>query len=150
MRDADSDAASTCPSSLPGGRRPRPGARAHSILFTNHAYVLAELIRDPGLRLRDVAERTGITERSAQRIVKELEAAGYLRVQRAGLRNRYRVGKRSRWEGRPEDEFPLAQLAGILGWELPRQPGSCAHGSPSRRLPEAREERRPGGRRRRS
>ena len=59
--------------------------------FTNHAHVLFCLARTPELRLREVAEQVGITERAVQRIVSELEADGYLRVQRQGRRNRYRV-----------------------------------------------------------
>ena len=41
--------------------------------------------------MRDVAERVGITERAVQRIVSELEAAGYLVRNRDGRRNRYEV-----------------------------------------------------------
>lgn len=84
------------------------------MLFTNHAYVLAELARDPDLRLREVADRTGITERSAQRIVRELEAAGYLRIERSGWRNRYLVGAGSASDGDEQRESPLPQLTRIL------------------------------------
>jgi Mn-dependent DtxR family transcriptional regulator len=59
--------------------------------FTNHAHVLFCLARDPDLRLRDVAEQVGITERAVQRIVSELQRDGYLRVLREGRRNHYRV-----------------------------------------------------------
>lgn len=45
--------------------------------------------RDPDARIRDVADAVGITERAAQRIVAELEEAGYLVRERAGRRNRY-------------------------------------------------------------
>lgn len=45
--------------------------------------------RDPDARIRDVAGAVGITERAAQRIVAELEEAGYLVRERAGRRNRY-------------------------------------------------------------
>lgn len=41
--------------------------------LTNHAHVLLCLARDPELRLRDVAERVGVTERAVQRIVADLE-----------------------------------------------------------------------------
>lgn len=53
--------------------------------LTNHAHVLLALNRDPQCRLRDVAALVGITERSVQAIVADLEAEGYLtriRVQR--------------------------------------------------------------------
>jgi predicted transcriptional regulator len=59
--------------------------------LTNHAYVLVEIARDPEARLRDVAERVGITERAAQRIVSDLAEAGYISRERVGRRNRYVV-----------------------------------------------------------
>jgi predicted transcriptional regulator of viral defense system len=59
--------------------------------LTNHAHVLLCVSRDPDARLRDVAEVVGITERATQRIVAELEAAGYLTRMRDGRRNRYDV-----------------------------------------------------------
>ena len=57
--------------------------------LTNHAHVMVCLRRDPTARMRDVAEAVGITERAAQRIVSELEEAGYLAREREGRRNRY-------------------------------------------------------------
>ncbi len=57
--------------------------------LTNHAHVLLCLARDPGARLRDVADEVGITERAAQRIVADLVEAGYLERNREGRRNRY-------------------------------------------------------------
>ena len=59
--------------------------------LTNHAHALVCIARDPGLRLRDVAERVGVTERAAQRIVSELVDAGYLERLREGRRNSYHV-----------------------------------------------------------
>jgi DNA-binding Lrp family transcriptional regulator len=59
--------------------------------LTNHAHTLLCIAADPDIRLRDVAQRVGITERAAQRIVAELEGAGYLSHVRIGRRNRYEV-----------------------------------------------------------
>ncbi len=59
--------------------------------LTNHAHVLLCVADDPGVRLRDVADRVGITERAAQKIVGELVDAGYLEREREGRRNRYRL-----------------------------------------------------------
>jgi DNA-binding Lrp family transcriptional regulator len=59
--------------------------------LTNHTHVLLCLARDPGARLRDVADEVGITERAAQRIVAELEEGGYLTRMRDGRRNRYEI-----------------------------------------------------------
>lgn len=59
--------------------------------FTNHAHVLFCLAETPEMRLREVAEKVGITERAAQRIVADLHESGYLAVERDGRRNVYQV-----------------------------------------------------------
>jgi DNA-binding IclR family transcriptional regulator len=61
--------------------------------LTNHAQVLLCLATTPDIRLRDVAERVGITERSTQRILAELVASGYVKSSREGRRNRYFVDR---------------------------------------------------------
>jgi DNA-binding IclR family transcriptional regulator len=61
--------------------------------LTNHAQVLLCLAKDPEIRLRDVAERVGITERACQRILAELVEAGYVKTARIGRRNRYTVDR---------------------------------------------------------
>jgi DNA-binding MarR family transcriptional regulator len=59
--------------------------------LTNHAHVLLCIAGDPQARIRDLAERVGITERAVQRIIFELEDAGYVTHEREGRRNIYRV-----------------------------------------------------------
>ena len=59
--------------------------------LSNHAHVLLCLAREPDVRMRDVADLVGITERAVQRIVADLEEAGYLARMRRGRRNRYKV-----------------------------------------------------------
>ena len=59
--------------------------------LTNHARVLVCIAHDPGLRLRDIAERVGITERSAYAIVSDLTEAAYVVKEKDGRRNRYQV-----------------------------------------------------------
>ena len=61
--------------------------------LTNHTQVLLCLTRDPDMRLRDVAESVGVTERAVQRIVAELVDAGYLERSRVGRRNHYTVNR---------------------------------------------------------
>jgi len=59
--------------------------------LTNHARVLLCIARDPGIRLRDIAARLDITERSAYGIVTDLTGAGYIVKQKDGRRNRYQI-----------------------------------------------------------
>jgi MarR family len=59
--------------------------------LTNHARVLLCIAQDPGIRLRDIAARLGITERSAYGIVTDLAQAGYIVKHKDGRRNRYHI-----------------------------------------------------------
>ena len=59
--------------------------------LTNHAHVLIYLSQRPDALLREIAAAVGITERAVQRIMGELEGAGYLVRERDGRRNRYLV-----------------------------------------------------------
>src|SRR5271165_7541470 len=59
--------------------------------LTNHAQVLVCIAEDPGIRLIEISERVGITERAAHRIVAELATAGYITRRRNGRRNTYLI-----------------------------------------------------------
>lgn len=59
--------------------------------LTNHSHVLICLAKEPNLRLKDVANLVGITERAVQKIVADLEEAGILRRQKDGRRNVYEI-----------------------------------------------------------
>jgi MarR family len=59
--------------------------------LTNHGRVLLLIAHDPGVRLRDIAARLDITERSAYGIVTDLTQAGYIVKQKDGRRNRYQI-----------------------------------------------------------
>jgi DNA-binding MarR family transcriptional regulator len=60
-------------------------------LLTGHGHVLVEIARDPGARVRDIAAAAGLTERTVQAIVTDLETAGYITRTRRGRRTRYTV-----------------------------------------------------------
>jgi DNA-binding MarR family transcriptional regulator len=60
---------------------------------TNHTQVLLCIARDPDVRLRDIADAVGVTLGSAQRILADLVAAGYVHRERDGRRNRYVINR---------------------------------------------------------
>jgi DNA-binding IscR family transcriptional regulator len=76
-----------------GERAPGAGSSGAAgwTFLTNHAHVLVCLARAPGLRLREVAQAVGITERAVQRIVADLQRGGYVARERRGRRNGYEV-----------------------------------------------------------
>lgn len=67
-----------------------PGPATWSFL-TNHARVLVCIADDPGVRLREIGDAVGITERAAHRIVGELVDAGYVTRRRIGRRSHYTI-----------------------------------------------------------
>jgi DNA-binding MarR family transcriptional regulator len=62
-------------------------------LLTGHGHVLVEIARNPTARIRDISAAADITERTAQAIVSDLEAAGYITRIRTGRRTRYFVNR---------------------------------------------------------
>lgn len=78
--------------------------------LTNHARVLISIAEAPGIRLRDIADRIGITERAAQRIVAELESAGYLSHIKKGRRNHYHVRPDAHLRHPLEEDIEIGQL----------------------------------------
>ncbi len=88
--------------------------------LSNHSHVLICLANEPYLRLRDVAEMVGITERSAQRIVMELEQAGVLARCRVGRRNSYVVHVDQPLRHPVERHCTVADLLKMVNGELPQ------------------------------
>ena len=65
--------------------------RQNWTFLSNHAHVVIALAKDATLRVRDLAEQVGITERAVTQIVSDLEAAGVLAKERTGRRNMYHI-----------------------------------------------------------
>jgi DNA-binding IclR family transcriptional regulator len=79
-------------------------------LLTNHGHVMLCVARDRDMRLRDIADCVGITERAAQRIVRDLESEGYLTRKRVGRRNVYEVHPEVPLRHDLEDNVPVGKL----------------------------------------
>lgn len=67
------------------------GGMSRGMFFTNHLAVLSSIAQKPDIRLREIADGVGITERAAHRIISELVEEGYLARERSGVRNRYTI-----------------------------------------------------------
>ncbi|THB69514.1 MAG: MarR family transcriptional regulator [Gammaproteobacteria bacterium] len=63
----------------------------HWTFLTNHAHVLLCLANNNSLRMRDIANIIGITERTVQQIVRDLSKDGYVKLTREGRCNRYEI-----------------------------------------------------------
>ncbi len=88
----------------------RPTAVPSWTFLTNHAHVLICISADPNLRLRDVADLVGITERAAQRILHDLVEAGYVERARSGRRNSYRLALDRPMRHPVEADYPVGVL----------------------------------------
>ncbi len=82
--------------------------------LTNHSHVLLCLTEAPELRLRDVAERVGITERAVFRIIADLEDAGVITRHREGRRNQYEVHRQTPLRHPIEAHRTVGDLLGLL------------------------------------
>jgi DNA-binding IclR family transcriptional regulator len=76
--------------------------------------VLLAIHRDPDVRMRDVADTAGITERAAQRIVNDLVEAGYLERERVGRRNRYALNPDRPMRHPEQYEHEIGELLDLL------------------------------------
>ena len=82
--------------------------------LSNHAQVLLCIANDPDIRLREIGDQVGITERAVHRIVRELDDAGYLVRKRDGRRNRYTISQNLPLPDRVAGNQKIGDLLKIL------------------------------------
>jgi len=83
--------------------------------LTNYTHLLVCLNRDPSLRIRDLADAVGITERAVQTLLNELVEEGVLKRSREGRRNSYRVNRRTKLRHPLESSRTLGELLDMVG-----------------------------------
>lgn len=87
--------------------------------ITNHAAVLLCIATNPTIRGREIADRVGITERAAQRIVGDLVAEGFVTRKRVGRRNEYVISRSHRMRHRLARHKEVGDLLEVLLEGLP-------------------------------
>jgi|SRR5580693_6830024 DNA-binding MarR family transcriptional regulator len=83
-------------------------------LLTGHGHVLVEIARDPEARIRDISIAAGLTERTVQAIVADLETAGYLTRTRTGRRTRYTVNHDSLFRHSAQEGLRIGPFLALL------------------------------------
>ena len=78
--------------------------------LTNHTHIIVCLLRDPMTTVRSLAMQVGITERSVQRILSDLEESGVITRSREGRRNRYDIDLDFRLRHPLESDHTLEDL----------------------------------------
>ena len=82
--------------------------------LTNHARALVCIAHDPGVRLVDIAQVLGVSERRAFGIVTDLTKAGYVVKEKDGRRNRYRIQHHVRLRQAIGREPTIGELLDVL------------------------------------
>jgi MarR family len=83
-------------------------------LLTGHGHVLVEIARNPKARIRDISSVVGLTDRTVQAIVADLEAAGYLTRTRTGRRTVYTVNPDSLFRHPAQEGLRVGPLLDLL------------------------------------
>jgi DNA-binding MarR family transcriptional regulator len=83
-------------------------------LLTGHGHVLVEIARDPQARIRDISAAVGLTERTVQAIVTDLETAGYLTRTRTGRRTNYTVNHDSLFRHSAQEGLRIGPFLALL------------------------------------
>jgi len=84
--------------------------------ITNHGLVLATIARHPQSTAREIGDGVGITERSAHKIINDLEGAGYITKMKAGRNNKYRIHPDLPLRDDYSDAA-VGELLVVLGWK---------------------------------
>ena len=107
----------------PGHYQDGPGDRNLSLpdesdgtwtLLTGHGHVLVEIARNPEARIRDIGAVVGLTDRTVQAIVADLEAAGYITRTRTGRRTQYTVNPDSLFRHPAQDGHRVGPFLALL------------------------------------
>jgi hypothetical protein len=92
----------------------RDQSRHSWTLLTGHGHVLVEISRNPDARIRDISAAAGLTDRTVQAIVADLEAAGYLTRSRTGRRTRYTVDHDSLFRHPAQEGLRIGPFLALL------------------------------------
>jgi DNA-binding MarR family transcriptional regulator len=82
--------------------------------LTNHTQVLICIAQDVDITLRDAANKVGITERAAQRIVADLVEASIIDRRRVGRRNHYLVNRHAAMRHAAQANHQIGPLLDLL------------------------------------
>ena len=81
---------------------------------TNYALVLASIAKNPGKTAREIGDDVGVTERTAHKLIMDLEKDGYISKTKVGVKNTYKI----------HPELPIksadsavGELLKLLGWK---------------------------------
>lgn len=91
-----------------------PETSAAWTFLSNHGHVLVCIARDSNVRVREIAQAVGVTERAVQRILRELEEARVIVRTRHGRRTHYQVNEAVPLRHPIEAEHSVGELVRVV------------------------------------
>ena len=82
--------------------------------ITNHGLVLASIAKSLEKTAREIGDDVGVTERTAHKIIMDLEKEGYITKTKVGTRNTYRIHPSVPIKTGDAD---VGELLMVLGWK---------------------------------
>lgn len=89
-------------------------------LFTNHGLLMITIAKNPDMTAREISNDIGLTERTAHKIIIDLENAGYITRIKVGRQNKYRIHPTVPIKDEVTDAS-LGELLATLGWKTKRR-----------------------------
>ena len=83
---------------------------------TNHGLVLASIAKHPQKTAREIGDDVGITERTAHKIIMDLDKEGYITKTKVGRHNAYRIHPDMPIKDEMSDAA-VGELLVMLGWK---------------------------------
>ncbi|MDZ4230705.1 MAG: winged helix-turn-helix domain-containing protein [Dehalococcoidales bacterium] len=81
---------------------------------TNHGLVMASIAKNPEKTAREIGDDVGITERTAHKIIMDLEREGYITKTKVGTRNIYHIHPNVPMR---TADTAVGELLMVLGWK---------------------------------
>jgi DNA-binding Lrp family transcriptional regulator len=82
--------------------------------LTNHALVMASIAKKRDQTAREIGDDVGVTERTAYKIILDLENDGYITKIKVGNRNRYRINPKLPIK---KADVAVGELLELMGWK---------------------------------
>lgn len=82
--------------------------------LSNHGHVVVQLSQNPALKVSELAQNIGVTERHIRSVLTDLREAGYLEVTRQGRQNHYRLKANLPLRHDAESNRALADLLAVF------------------------------------
>ena len=88
--------------------------------ITTHGLVVAAIAKHPRSTAREIGDTVGVTERTAHKIITDLEEGGYITRTKVGRKNKYTIHPDTPMADDANDAA-VGELLVMLGWKRRRR-----------------------------